>query len=322
MEATDLNDLATRYDGMTHVWKFGYGSNMGQEFLRAKKNLNPVKFERCILRGFQLSFPEGKGIEFVDPAFATLKPNPDAFVHGVSTLFSIEDAVKLNAQEGVGRAYNLAVHKVLLYDGVTEIDVEVFVNPKPIPLDFPEGVCSVRYRDILVNGAKEVDLDPTWIEKLQQLLTYSPSPETLARREKLPPPSALPCLNIEELARHNGKNDGYPHYISSCGYVFKVKDFFDIFHGRDITFRNILHARGINLETNDDGGKSPFPRLSKVEQPALQYALCYRDRYIFKAGGAIAVLKEFWEQQDEHLDGVYTGNTLSTLLEQKCGMGR
>ena len=298
---------------MTQVWKFGYGSNMGQEFLRSKKNLNPIKFERSILRGFQLFFPEGKGFEFVDPAFATLKPDPEGVVHGVSTLLSIEDAVKLNTQEAVGRAYNLEVHKVLLYDGVTELDVEVYVNAKPLPADFPAGVCSARYRDVLVNGAKEVGLDQTWIEKLQQLPTYSPSPETLARRAKLPPPSALPCMTIEALARHNGKNDGYPHYISSCGYVFQVKDFFDVFHGRDITFRNILHARGINLETNDDGGKSPFPRLSQVEKPSLDFALCYLDRYIHKGGGPIAVLQEFWEEQDPHLDGVYTGNTLSKI---------
>jgi hypothetical protein len=204
MPEDDVNKLATRYAGMTQVWKFGYGSNMGQEFLRTKKKLQPIKFERSILHGFQLSFPEGKGLDFVEPAFSTLKPNPDGCVHGVSTLFSIEDAVKLNAQEGVGRSYNLAVHKVLLYDGVTELDVEVYVNQKPIPINYPEGACSQRYRDILLQGATEVELDAAWIEKLRQLPTYSPSQETLARRALLPPPSALPSISIEELALHNG----------------------------------------------------------------------------------------------------------------------
>lgn len=72
-EVEDLNKLATRYDGMSAVWKFGYGSNMSQEFLRTKKLLKPIKFERAILKGFQLSFPEGRGVDFVEPAFATLK---------------------------------------------------------------------------------------------------------------------------------------------------------------------------------------------------------------------------------------------------------
>ena len=61
-----------------------------------------------------------------------------------------------------------------------------------------------------------------------------------------------------------------------------MKDVFDVFHGRDVTSRNVLHARGINLDENDDGGKSPFPRLSQLEQRELDYALCYRDRFIYK----------------------------------------
>ena len=69
----DQNKLATRYEGMASVWKFGYGSNMSQEFLRTKKMLNPIKFERAILQGFQLSFPDKGADIFVEPAFANLK---------------------------------------------------------------------------------------------------------------------------------------------------------------------------------------------------------------------------------------------------------
>ncbi len=32
-------------DGRTGVWKFGYGSNMSQTFLRDKKKVNPI---RCV----------------------------------------------------------------------------------------------------------------------------------------------------------------------------------------------------------------------------------------------------------------------------------
>ena len=38
-----------------------------------------------------------------------------------------------------------------------------------------------------------------------------------------------------------------------------------------------------------------------------------RDRFIMKSGGAIAVLKEFWEEQDREFAPVYSGNTLSRL---------
>ena len=58
------------------IWKFGYGSNMSQDFLRIKKRLNPIESRRTVLHGFTLSFPEGRGIDFVEPAFATLKRYP------------------------------------------------------------------------------------------------------------------------------------------------------------------------------------------------------------------------------------------------------
>ena len=314
MSLDDINFLSTRYNGKTEVWKFGYGSNMGQEFLRVKKQLNPLKFERSILRGYSLTFPKGHGLDYVEPSFATTKNDPEGYIHGVSTLFSIDDAVKLNAQEGVGKSYNLSVCKVILYDG-SELEVEVYVPTKPIPLDYPEGVCSKRYRDILVIGAQEANLELAWIEKLQCLPVYNPSKETVAAREQLPPPSALPQMTIAELALRNGeKSDQHPHCISSCGYIFQVKDVFPVFHGRDVTFRNILQSRGINLDSNDDGGKSPFPRLSKLEPSALEYALHYRDRFIHKAGGRpLAVLKEFWEEQEAEFDGVFRDNTLSKL---------
>ena len=308
----DKNCLSTRYDGRTEVWKFGYGSNMGPEFLRKKKRVNPIRVERGILRGLSLSFPKGKGIDFVEPSFATLKLNPEESVHGVCTLLSVEDAISLNKQEGVGSAYNLEIHKVLLYDGSIELDVEVYAPTKPIPVDFPEGECSVRYRDILVRGASEMSLDSLWVEKLKQLPVYIPSALTLSRRTQLPLLSTLPVMTVAELALHNGSSADFPHYISSCGYVFKVKDGMP-FHGRDITIRNVLHSRGINIDSNDNGGVSPFPRLSQLEPTELEYALQYRDRYIAKAGQPLAILKEFWEEQDEYFDGVFTENSLSKL---------
>lgn len=259
------------------------------------------------------SFPEGKGLDFVEPSFASAKRDADSVIHGVATLFSIEDAVKLNKQEAVGRAYNLEICSALLYDRKTVIDVEVYVPTKPLDLNYPEGVCSLRYRNILVQGATEVDLDKEWIEKLQKLPVYSPSVQTLALRCSLPPLAALPQMTIDTLALHNGSSIDYPHYISSCGYVFKLKDNFDVFHGRDITFRNVLHSRGINLEHNDDGGKAPFPRLSLLEHTGLEYALQYRDRFIAKTGGPIAILKEFWEDQEEEFESVFKGNSLSRI---------
>ena len=314
----DVNKLSTRYLNQKTVWKFGYGSNMGQAFLKHKKGLNPLDSKQRILHGFNLSFPKGKVIDYVEPSYATTKEIEGGMIHGVSTLFTIEDAQKLNSQEAVGRAYNIRICTVELYNefkvgnDISTLEVEVYVPTKPLPKDHPEGCCSVRYRDILINGVKEAELDSKWIEYLQNLKTYKPSTETLTLRTSLIPlVNSLPVMTMNQLKQHDGKNpEEFPHYISSCGFIFKHKTFFNVFHGRDVTFRNVLHSRGINLDANDDGGKSPFPRLSQLESSALKYALHYRDRFMHKAGKPIAVLKEFWEEQGEvTLEGVFQGNT-------------
>jgi hypothetical protein len=55
-------------------------------------------------------------------------------VHGVSTLFSIEDAIKLNNMEPP----TIGVAKARLYDGTAELDVEIYLPREPLALDHPE----------------------------------------------------------------------------------------------------------------------------------------------------------------------------------------
>ena len=49
-------------------WKFGYGSNISPDFLRGKKLLTVLDCKRCVLAGFALSFPLGRGIDLVEVA--------------------------------------------------------------------------------------------------------------------------------------------------------------------------------------------------------------------------------------------------------------
>eukprot|EP01052_Picozoa_sp_SAG31_P005347 SAG31_NODE_234_length_19701_cov_16.835068_5_plen_314_part_00 len=215
------------------VWKFGYGSNMGLEFLRIKKGLAPLDARRSILKGYALSFPEGRGLDLVEPTFATLKEKEGEEVHGVSVLFNADDAAKLDAQEG---PYSCVRKPVLLYDGKSELEVEVYLSRQPAAADHPEGCCSHRYRDILVTGAQEAQLKSTWIEKLSRLPVYSPTPETLAQRASVPDPSALPAWTIDKLRQYNGEHadlEAFPVHTSTCGFIFKYKEVFSAFHGRD-----------------------------------------------------------------------------------------
>ena len=292
--ATLTNDVELHRRQNALVWKFGYGSNMSLNNLRQKKGLNPQAAKRVVLPNFSLSFPLGYGIDFVEPSFATLKRITGEEVHGVAALMSVADAVHLDDQEG---AYLVELHRTETYDGET-ITVEVYVSQN-LSSEHPESHCSDRYRALLVRGAEENNLAPNWVEKLRCLPIYKPSAETLNARKLLPHPSSLPTMTVAELARHNSNDGDHPVYVGSCGYIFEHTPIFTVMWGRDVTNRNVMHYRGLNLQRHDDGGKPPFPRLSDLTPGELEYALRYRDRFSHKCVGGmpIAVLREFWEGQ-------------------------
>ena len=105
---------------------------MSPTFLKQKKLVEPLAWEKCVIKGHALSFPEGAGFDFVEPAFATTRADPDAEIHGVATMFSIADAQDLNRQEGVpgGGSYNIEVVSVTTYDGRVIEGVELYVPAK------------------------------------------------------------------------------------------------------------------------------------------------------------------------------------------------
>ena len=291
---------------MSTVWKFGYGSNISPEFVRNKKNLNVLDYRRCILKGFALSFPAGRGIDYIEPCFATLRKEKDAEVHGTCLLLPSEDGLKLDRQEG---AYNVESHECIIYQDDDPVDekfvlsAEVYCPRNPEPEGNPQGACSKRYRNILADGAKLMKLAPEWIEKLENLPYYSPSEETLKKRSELPiftKKPDLPEFSIAELKKYDGSDEKLPVYTAVCGYVFEDKPFFKIYWGRDVTLRQCLQRRGISLDLNDTGGIPPFPNLKELgekEPEVLEYCLQQRDRMFIKAGSAVGVLKEFWEDQ-------------------------
>jgi hypothetical protein len=302
---TDLvSHLARRLSDppVNPIYKFGYGSNISPVFMREKKDLDPIHSLSGVVRGFSISFPEGKGIDLVEPCFATLRRDPEGSVHGVATLLGETDRANLDKQES---GYKVEVCKLEVYGGEGTVDVEVYV-PKtdrpPGEPPHPQGCCSKRYRDILVDGAEEMKLAPEWVAKLKALPVYTPSPELMLARTKLPPVDSLPLMSIAELA-------ALDTHSSSCGLVFEVAPPFRFMRARDVTIRNALHASGINIDGNDNKGTSPFPVLADMEPKVLEYCLNYRDRYNDRGGAPVAALKEFWQEQRKgDLEGVYRGN--------------
>lgn len=66
----------------------------------------------------------GHGIDYVEPAFATLRRDPLEEVHGVATLLPATDAEKLDQQEA---SYLIATCDLELYDGTT-MQADVYVR--------------------------------------------------------------------------------------------------------------------------------------------------------------------------------------------------
>lgn len=291
---------------MANVWKFGYGSNISPEFVRTKKNLNVLDYRRCVLKGFALSFPAGRGIDYIEPCFATLRKDQHSEVHGTCLLLPAEDGKKLDNQEG---SYDVEAHECEIYpedDSVENkhiLSAEVYCPRRAEPEGNPQGPCSKRYRNILVDGAKLMKLDSNWIEKLQNLAFYTPNEATLVKRAELPifeKMSGVKEMTISELKKFNGSDENLPIYTAVCGYIFEDKPFFKIYWGRDVTYRQCLQRRGISLDLNDTGGVSPFPKLTELkekEPEVLEYCLQQRDRMFIRSGKVVGVLKEFWDDQ-------------------------
>ena len=114
-----------------------------------------------------------------------------------------------------------------------------------------------------------------------------------------------------ELAKHDGRDKSRATLVSSCGYIFEHEPFISAFKGRDITHRNALHRRGVNLDANDDA--TVMARLSDLSADEREYCLCYRDLMLARSGRPTHVLREFWEAQEREAPPLFTGNVLSKL---------
>ena len=107
----------------SYVWSFGFGSNMNVAFVESKKGYK-VHAHRCaVLRGWRLTF-NLHGPDRVEESFANAQPSEDPAdeIHGVAIKLTVEDALKLDAQE---RAYRRVAVVVRAYDG-TEIEAHVY----------------------------------------------------------------------------------------------------------------------------------------------------------------------------------------------------
>lgn len=291
-----------------HVWRFGYGSNIGLTTLRQKKNLNPSKYLAGTIQDWELYF--FKAIPHVEPGFAAVRPNPDSELHGSAFCIPKEEADGLDRQEG---GYDVLPCEFVSYDGQKVQNVGLYVPKKG--RDPKEGIPSRRYLRLLQNGAKEAPLSEEWQEHLHSFDFYVTPPEIRAQTNQWieefdsDPERRDNLWTSEILSKHDGSNDDFPAHTSIMGYVIALHSdmwVFKSWKGHDVTRRNLIHFRGESVDTNDirfgEEGYRPFPKLSCCGEEEREYVMQNLDSVLHRGGKIVARLKDFVDDQNADLN--------------------
>ena len=264
--------------GEEGVWSFGYGSNMDVVALQKKKKVRVLEHTPAILSGYRLVFSQ-QGPQYVEPAYAGLKREVGSEVHGIAFCMgkeSVEELDKTEAPKDGG--YGKETVSLKTYDG-RELKAYTYIPNTRSPfhevaMTTEEYLPSERYKGIMCKGAEKLGLSKSYLTMLNSLPTYSSAtrPEVLqARAEREKARDGLKLITREELAEH--KTDS--PWISCLGFVVNKYNWFLGSHkGRDITSRVLMQFHGIPLDDNDDGGRPPYPlvsRLSAKEVKILVY---------------------------------------------------
>jgi len=263
------------------VWLFGFGSNMDIDVVTKKKGCPVIEHVGAICKGYRMCF-NMPGMNMCEPWFAnSVKGSESDEIHGIALCMTEESCKKMDGQEGVGGGgYQKIVVDLETYDGRKIKSFMYFIEKGE------EGNPSARYLNILVKGAKEAGLKEDYITQLANHPVFVPSEEQIANRSKIPDPSSLPKITIEELASFPKGDDteGGAH-TAIFGYVMHfavgsgMKIGFGAHKGRDITRRQLRHFHSQPLNEGDDMGQPPFKAKKDFTKEELDYVMTWFDFY-------------------------------------------
>lgn len=184
---------------------FGYGSNLSVISLRAK-GVTPLSSEPAILEGWRVVFniPDFFRIE---GGTGNIEPCEDDAVHGVLHGCRDRDLATLDRLEALGITYERIEATVVTYGG-RRVRAYVYVGIAST-LD-TNALPSERYRNILVRGAEDMNLDPTYVARLRMV----PTCERPNRGPWVPPPGG-DVFTLDDLGRH-------PMHTALAGSVFDM----------------------------------------------------------------------------------------------------
>jgi cation transport regulator ChaC len=143
------------------LWYFGYGSNMNSTVFQGRRKMRPTKIERAVLKDYKLVFNQ-PGIPWLEPSFANIEEAPGHYIEGVVYEITGEEMRLLDISEGNG-AYDIVTSNVEA-DVSGPILAHTFATKNVSHGLHP----SLRYMNLLIDGAIEHDLSPEWVQMLRE----------------------------------------------------------------------------------------------------------------------------------------------------------
>lgn len=184
---------------------FGYGSNMSATSLAAK-GVESERSEPAVLRDWRLSFTVPNFFA-IEGCTGNIVPDEGRAVHGV--LYACDDRYLpvLDELEAVDVAYARRELEVETYGGERVVAYVYVGLPARV---VPEGMPSLRYRNILVQGARDAGLRDDYVAWLGDLpVVERPDPEPF------PHPEEGERLTPEQLASRSS-------HVALAGAVFDM----------------------------------------------------------------------------------------------------
>ena len=158
MATEEGGSVETRSTSSGHeVLYFAYGANMNRDVFLGRRRFRPLSTETAVLPGYELLFA-ARGMTFLEPAFAALRPTAAACVHGVLYCLRKDEAERLHRLENGYAQLRVSVR-------VRESDVvEAYTYNIP---ELTHGLLpSRRYLRVLCDGARAVGLPPEYVAAL------------------------------------------------------------------------------------------------------------------------------------------------------------
>ncbi|KAH8888280.1 hypothetical protein GQ53DRAFT_749209 [Thozetella sp. PMI_491] len=175
-------------DPANKVWYFAYGSNMSSTKFAGDRGIVALSTVAARVPRWRLGFLV-PGLPYAEPAFGAIEPIPDdgtelasaaPTVQGVLYLITRSQYVQVLASEGGGTAYR-AIH--VLAEPLSEDNrrrfgarIQAFSLQAHL-LRKPAGLASLRYMNLILEGAQEAGLTSKYQAYLQRRPVYL-APET------------------------------------------------------------------------------------------------------------------------------------------------